>query len=154
MARRAGSYAPGKFRWGPVRQPIIRLPVQIYQQQITGVPLVGGQAQGKISAAGAASLSVGPAGLGVTWIPASLTIQTTSGVNDTSTCQVYLGPPNATDNNLLLGTIYPGGIGVASFALPPMTAGQYLTAVWSGGNSGDVATINVVGTMNALAPLV
>ena len=49
----------------------------------------------------------------------------------------------------LLATVL-GGNGLAGAALPTMTPGQYLIAVWSGGHSGDTAAINVVGTMNSV----
>jgi hypothetical protein len=117
---------------------------------VSGVPLTGGQAQGTVLATGALTLSVGPQGAGVMWSPASLTVQTTSGTSDTSTCNVYLGPAGL--GVTLLGTIFPGGYGVAAFALPVMSPGQYLIATWTGGNPGDTATLNVVGTMSALMP--
>lgn len=126
--------------------------MQLYRVPVTSVPLVGGQAQGKISAAGAATLSVGPSGFGNVWYPASVTIQTTSGVNDTSTCEIYLGPANTPVGNLLQATLFPGGLGTASLAIPSMTPGQYIIGVWSGGKSGDVATINVTGTMDSVMP--
>jgi hypothetical protein len=149
-ARPAGAYAPGRLGWGPVARPIQRIPISAYRQQVSGVPLTGGQAQGTILASGALTLSVGPQGAGVMWYPASLTVSTTSGTSDSSVCNVYLGP--AGYGVTLLGTINPGGYGVAAFALPTMAPGQYLIATWSGGNSGDTATLNVVGTMSALAP--
>ena len=146
----AGSYAPAKFRWGPQAAPITRLPMQLYRVKITGAPLTGGQAQGKISAAGAATLSVGPSGAGNVWYPASITILTTSGVNDFSTCSVYLGPAGVPVT--LQATLFPGGTGTASLAIPSMTPGQYIIAVWSGGNSGDVCSINITGTMDSVMP--
>ena len=147
-----GSYAPGALRWGPVARPIRRIPIQAYTQPVLQVPLVGGQAQGTISGSGALTLSVGPQGLGNIWYPASLTVQTTSGTNDSSTCNVYAGPAGV--GVTLLGTFFPGtaGSGVASFALPSLSPGQYLIAIWSGANSGDKATVNVVGTMNSVMP--
>jgi hypothetical protein len=151
MAIPAGSYAPNRMRWGPAARPIRRLPLQVYRQRITSVPLTGGQAQGKISAAGAASLSVGPAGAGNVWYPASITILTTTGVNDFSTCSIYLGPAGVPVT--LIATLFPGGTGTASLAIPSMTPGQYIIAVWAGGHSGDVCSINVVGTMDSVAPL-
>lgn len=114
--------------------------------------LIGGQAQSKISAAGTLLLSVGPQGIGNIWYPASLTVQTTSGTNDFSTCNIYLGPAGV--GVTLLGTFFPGqaGAGTASFALPSLAPGQYLIASWTGGNPGDVATVNVVGTMDSVSP--
>jgi hypothetical protein len=98
--------------------------------------------------AGAASVSVGPQGLGTIWYPAQVVVSTTSSIagTDNSVCNVYLGPANVPNN--LLGTVIGGGVLAA--AVPPMSPGQYLTAVWTGGNPGDVASINVVGTMDAL----
>ena len=146
----AGGRFPGKLRAGPAVRPIRRLPMQLYRQPVASVPLTGGQAQGLISAAGAATLSVGPSGAGNIWYPASVTILTTSGVNDTSTCQVYLGPAGVAV--ALQATLYPGGYGTASLAIPSMTPGQYLIAVWSGGKSGDVCSVNVTGTMDSVMP--
>lgn len=150
MARPAGAYSPGYLRWGPAAQPIRRLPMQLYRQRVVSVPLTGGQAQGTISAAGAATLSVGPAGAGNVWYPASITILTTSGVNDFSTCNIYLGPAGVPIT--LVATLFPGGTGTASLAIPNMTPGQYLIAVWSGAKSGDTCSINIVGTMDSVMP--
>jgi hypothetical protein len=150
MHRPAGGYAPGRLRWGPSVRPIRRLPMQLFRQPVSSVPLTGGQAQGLISAAGAATLSVGPAGAGNVWYPASVTILTTSGVNDSSTCSIYLGPAGVAVT--LQATLFPGGTGTASLAIPSMTPGQYLIAVWSGGKSGDVCSINVSGTMDSVMP--
>jgi hypothetical protein len=139
-----------KLLFRPVqgRPPVI--PVGRYTQPITGVPLTGGQGQAVVSSGGAATVSVGPQGLGNVWYPASATIQTTSGVNDASTCNLYLGPAGVPVT--LLATLYPGGTGTAGLATPPLSPGQYLIAVWSGGNPGDHASLNVVGTMDSIMP--
>jgi hypothetical protein len=105
---------------------------------------------GTITGQGSATVSVGPQGLGNAWYPASMTVSTTSGVLDTSTCNVYLGPAGFPVT--LLGTIYPGGFGTAGFALPSLTPGQYLIAQWTGAKAGDVAAVNVVGTMDSVMP--
>ena len=147
----AGAYAPGMLRWGPVARPIRRLPLQVYRQRISSVPLTGGQAQGIIGGTGAATLSVGPAGAGNIWYPASITILTTTGINDFSTCSVYLGPAGVPVT--LIATLFPGGTGTASLAIPSMAPGQYIIAVWSGGHAGDICSINIVGTMDSVAPL-
>jgi hypothetical protein len=148
------AYRPGnKLAWRPGwrgtgMQPIRRLPVNLYQVPVTGVPLTGGQGQAVVSSGGAASVTVGPQGLGNVWYPAQVTVSTTSGVNDTSTCLVYLGSQGVPVT--LLGTVYPGGAGTLGLAVPSMSPGQYLIAIWSGGNPGDVAAVNVIGTMDAL----
>jgi hypothetical protein len=98
--------------------------------------------------AGEGIVSVGPQGLGNVWYPAQCTISTTSGVNDNSTFSLYLGPAGVPVT--LVGQAFPGGLGTLAVAVPSMTPGQYLIGVWTGGNPGDVASINVIGTMDTL----
>ena len=149
------AYRPGnKLAWRPGwrgtgMRPIARLPVHLYRRAVTGLPLTGGQGQAVISGAGAATVTVGPQGLGNIWYPAQISVSTTSGLagNDASTCNVYLGSQGVPVT--LLGTLLPG-TGVLGLAVPSMSPGQYLIAVWSGGKNGDVAAVNVVGTMDAL----
>jgi hypothetical protein len=105
-------------------------------------------ASGTGGAGGQAVVQVSPQGLGTVWYPAQATISTTSGAADTSTCAVYLGPQNIPTN--LVGFSYSGGGDTVSLAVPALSPGQILTAVWSGGHAGDIATMNVVGTMDAL----
>jgi hypothetical protein len=134
----------------PVQGRPAVIPVTAYTQPITGVPLTGGQGQAVVSSGGTATISVGPNGLGNVWYPASATIMTTSGVNDNSTCNLYLGP--AGQGITLIATFYPGGTGTAGIAVPSMTPGQYLIAEWTGANPGDHASINIVGTMDSIMP--
>jgi hypothetical protein len=144
-ARQANRLSP---RQGP-RRPV-RIPVEQYTQQITGIPLTGGQGTAIVSAAGRAQISVGPSALGTVWYPAQVTISTTSGVNDGSTCNIYLGPAGVPVT--LVATVFPGGTGTVAVAVPSMTPGQYLIAIWTGGNPGDVASVNVIGTASAVMP--
>jgi hypothetical protein len=129
-------------------QPIRSLPVRAYAAgKIQGVPMTGGQGQAIVSAGGKASVTVGPQGLGTIWYPAQATISTTTGPLDTSTCSIYLGPNGVP--NVLVAQVYTGN-GVAALAIPSMSPGQYIIAVWTGGHTGDIAAINVIGTMDAL----
>jgi len=98
--------------------------------------------------AGQATISVGPQGLGNVWYPAQAVIGTTSGVNDNSVCNAYLGAAGVPTT--LVGTAYPGGSGTIALAVPPLSPGEYLIFVWTGGNPGDVASVNVIGTMDTL----
>src|SRR5215472_10181139 len=127
---------------------IPRVPIEQYTRQLAGLPLTGGQAQDKISGAGSLTLSVGPQGLGNTWYPVQVTLSTTTGVFDTSTALVYLGAQGIPVT--LVGTLYTGN-GTVALAIPPMTPGQVLIVIWSGGTSGDTAAMNVLGTMDALS---
>jgi hypothetical protein len=122
--------------------------MEAYTAHRSGVPLAGGEAQGFISGAGTLTLQVGPQGAGTVWYPASVTTFTTSGVLDASTCLIYMGAAGTPVN--LMGTLFPGGAGVLAVALPPLTVGTFVIAVFTGGKPGDVAAINITGTMDYL----
>src|SRR5580692_8862853 len=106
-----------------------QVPVTAFAQRISGIQLTGGQAQGKISAAGTATVSIGPAGLGRIWYPAQATISTTTGTADNSTCLIYLGAKGVP--NLQVGQSYAAGADTVALAVPAMAVGQLLIAVWS-----------------------
>ena len=123
------------------------VPMQAYTKRITGVPLTGGQASGLIPAGGALTLQVGPQGLGTLWYPAQVTISTTTGALDTSTALVYLGVGGVP--TMLVATVYSGN-GTAALAVPPQQPGDFIIITWTGGHPGDTASLNVIGTQDAL----
>jgi hypothetical protein len=144
-ARRAGSQAQRGLAARRIPVPA----VQLYVNRVT-VPLTGGQGEAIVSSGGTANVSVAPAGLGVIWYPVQATISTTSGILDSSTFNLYLGPAGVPIT--LVGFLFPGGFGTIALAIPSMTPGQALIAQWTGGHAGDLASINVIGTMSALTP--
>jgi hypothetical protein len=124
------------------------IPMQAYTKKITGVPLTGGQASGIIPASGALTLSVGPQGLGTIWYPAQVTLSTTAGSLDTSTAAVYLGVGGVP--TMQVGTLFPGN-GVLALAVPPQQPGDFIIVMWSGAVVGNVASLNIIGTQDALS---
>lgn len=141
------------FAWRPGFQqsgasPIVPVNIRHYSGKISGVPLTGGQAQAFIPASGTLQLQVGPQGLGGVWYPISVTLSTSTGVLDTSTAKVYLGP-SATPATLQ-ASIFSGN-GTAALAIPSMSPGQTIIVVWSGAHPGDTAAFNITGTMDALS---
>lgn len=138
-------------RGGPGSQAVRRItPTSIlaYGRKITGVPLQPGQGLAIISATGGATITLGPTGTGTVWYPAQVTISTTTGALDSSTFNLYLGPSGVPIT--LVGTAFPGGTGTLSLAIPPMSPGQYLIGIWTGGHTGDQASMNVIGVMDAV----
>lgn len=127
---------------------IPRTPVEQYSRRITGVPLQPGQAQATVPGSGTLTLTLGPSGLGTVWYPVQVTLLTTTGILDTSTALVYLGP---LITPATIVAAIDGGNGTAALAIPAMSPGQYLVVNWTGANPGDTASINVIGTMDALA---
>ena len=137
--------------WGGRNRRIPVVPIEAYGGMVQQVPLNDGQGQTTIAANGTGTVTIGPQGLGTTWYPAAVTVSTTSGVNDTSVCNVYAGPAGILTPTTLLGTIPSGGAGILAAAVPPLPTGWYLTASWTGGKSGDTAAVNVTGSKDARA---
>jgi len=119
------------------------IPVERYRPLVR-VPIHGeGTGQAVVNGSGAATVQVTPQGLGTKWYPVKADITTTSGVNDASTCQLFLGAQSLATQ--IGGTSYAGGgdtFGLAGHILAP---GDLLIAVWAGGKPGDIATLRVTG---------
>lgn len=83
---------------------------------------------------------LGPSASGQTWQLSGVSLQVSTNVKE-AIGAVYL-------NGLLIGTTTwgsTGDTGVASNLVQIMT-GQLLTATWTGGDAGSVATMTVLGT--------
>lgn len=93
------------------------------------------------------TLTVGPQGLGTTWYPAQVTLSTTTGALDTSTALVYLGIGGVP--TMQVASVFTGN-GTAALAIPSMQPGEFIIVVWTNGHPGDTASMNVIGTMDAL----
>lgn len=135
----------------PRRQRLYRAPsapVELYDT-FAQTAITGAQVTGTIPNSGTLTLSVGPSGLGTVWYPASAVVSTTTGPSDTSTCSVYVGA--AGNPQSLQGTLYSsGGAGVVALAIPSITPGLSVIAVWTGGTAGALATLNVTGSAAVL----
>lgn len=125
--------------------------VRIYQTQAESQIGGYGVGQTSVSGSGAATVQVGPSGLGTLWYPQQAVISTTSGVNDSSTCIAYLGPPGAVPANILFQSL-SAGADVQGIAIPVLQPGDVITCVWSGGHPGDLATLRIMGPLTALVP--
>jgi hypothetical protein len=123
-------------------------PIGLYSQVSGQLPISGAQGLATFGASGKVTISLGPTGLGTTWYPASAVISTTVGQFDTSSCSIYVGPAGVPTT--LQGTLFTGGGGVLALAIPAMSPGLYIIAVWTGGTAGSTASINVTGTQTAL----
>lgn len=120
----------------------------MYGQRVDNLPLTGAQAIIVLNGSGGGTASVGPAGLGTVWYPASAVFGTSVTPFDTSTIQVYVGPAGVP--SALQGTLITGGIGTVSLAIPSISPGLYIIAVWTGGTAGSTVSMNVTGSASAL----
>ena len=122
-------------------------PLQYYTRRIR-VPIDQGNGSAVVSAAGTATVQVGPAGLGNRWFPTMAAISTGTGPADTSTAIVYVG--TRAFGSAQAAQSYQGGgdtIGLNDAELYP---GLYVIAQWSGAVAGDTAVLVVYGDMEAL----
>jgi hypothetical protein len=123
------------------------VPISSYTQPVR-TPLAGGYGTAIVSAGGAATVQLGPAGVGTVWYPASAAIATTTGAADTSTCALYIGPLAALTQ--IGSQSYAGGGDSLGLPVPSMFPGYFLVAVWAGGHPGDLAALTVYGQQDTL----
>lgn len=133
-------------QWRPRSPSVLRYQTQA-DSQIGGY----GVGQASVSGSGAATVRVGPSGLGTLWYPQQAILSTSSGVADSSTAIAYLGPPGGVPANILFQS-FSGGSDVQGIAVPVMQPGDFITCVWSAGHPGDVATLRIIGGLTALVP--
>lgn len=150
FARHAGGWPPGmRVPAGTHadRRVLPRhIPLRNYADRVT-TPIDDGIGQATV-AGGTATVKVGPSGFGVRWYPAQAVINTTTGANDPSTCQLFKGVISAASQ--IGAQSYAGGgdtIGLAGLDLQP---GEFIIAVWSGATNGDTATLRVLGDKSSL----
>lgn len=146
VATSVNAGAAGTYPQAPIT---VTGPLVLQLETAGSTPTTGSVYSGTLTISTAqAQVSVGPQGAGNVWYSAQATISTTTGTLDTSTCRLYLGAQGVPV--LLVATVFSGN-GTVALALPPMSPGQYLIAIWAGAHAGDVAAVNIVGTMDALS---
>jgi|SRR5215472_2816223 len=152
--RRAGGWPPGMVvpAGTMVRRSVLPYSIpHAHFTQAVQVPIGPyGFAQGIVSGAGAVTLSVGPAGMGTSWDLAQLSVNTTTGANDTSTVSVFAQPAGSPAEPFQVGQSYAGGGDQIGLTGIKMVVGERLYAVWAGGHPGDTATFILTGVMTVL----
>jgi hypothetical protein len=134
-------------RTGKAASRILVNPQEDYDRIVTAL-LSQNQAQTTIGGGGSGTVRLGPTGLGTRWYLTQANVQTTTGPNDTSTVALYLGAQ--VQANLLGGTSYAGGQDTIGLHVRPLTPGDLITAVWTGGHAGDLATLTLYGDQDVL----
>jgi hypothetical protein len=109
------------------------------------VPISSGVGTATVSGSGTATVAVGPSGTGTRWYPKKGDINTTTGAADASTCQIFIGPGTVSEDTLGAGQSYLGGGDTFGLSGEMLQPGDFVTAVWSGGQPGDTATLRITG---------
>lgn len=99
-----------------------------------------------LDGAGHGVVKLGPAVPGVTWRISTAAVKTNSATN-IPTCSLFMGAA-ATDDNFVDGT-YTGNQDSTTNATLPLTQGQYIFAVWVGGDVGAQATLSLIGQVDS-----
>lgn len=103
-----------------------------------------------LNGSGAGTARVGPLSARETWYPSNVSVKTTfPGVQTTptneSTCNIFVGPAATAqyfrDNSVQAST----GDATGACSADKLKPGQYVWAVWSGGDAGVQAQLTVTG---------
>src|SRR5215472_9468362 len=114
----AGGWPTSRMRLQPMRRPPSP---SVLHYQVQASSQIGGYGVGQslVSGAGAATVQVGPSGLGTLWYPQQAVLSTTTGVNDSSTAIAYLGPVGAVPASILFQSLSAGN-DVQGIAVPQL----------------------------------
>lgn len=98
----------------------------------------------KLDGSGAGTAKIGPVNLRETWFPEVASVKASSNVNEAE-CQLYEG--ETADQQYFIDGTLSGSTGDSTdHVWGPLTCGQYVWAVWSGGDAGAQAILRVRGT--------
>ena len=93
---------------------------------------------------GDGTAQVGPRSAREQWTPAVASVKVSTNNNE-ATCRIYAGAA-VNDGTFIDGTFTgSSGDSTDSVAASMLYTGQYVFAVWSGGDAGGLATVNVTG---------
>jgi hypothetical protein len=102
-----------------------------------------------LNAQGAGTAQLGPVNQRETWQPAVVSVKTNqapAAVVLQAQCNIYVGP-DTSDSNYVDGTLSgSSGDSSANVAGQTVSCGEYVWAVWSGGDAGAQGRLNVSGT--------
>ena len=112
---------------------------------MTTVPIIPGVATAVLNGSGGGTVKLGPVGAREVWSPAVASVSVSTNVKEAQ-CRVYVGD-SAVPANFIDGTL-SGSTGDSTDRVSgsQVKLGWYVWAVWSGGDAGSVATLNVTGT--------
>lgn len=112
---------------------------------MTDVPIRPGSVTVVLNGSGAGTAKNGPSGAFETWNAQAAAVSASTNTAEAQ-CKIYVGDsptaPNYVDGTLSGST----GDSTGRVSARPLKLGDYVWAVWTGGDPGAVATLNVTGT--------
>jgi hypothetical protein len=108
------------------------------------VPIVPGTATVVLDGSGGGTAKLGPVGTREVWAPAVASFSVSTNVSEAA-CKIYVGDV-PTANNFVDGSL-SGSTGDATGRVGGylIRLGWFVWAVWTGGDAGSVATLNISG---------
>ena len=101
-----------------------------------------------ISANGQGASMVGPAGIGERWSVTQVSVQTSSGLAQATTAQVYQATAGQTQH--LLGQTSFGGLDDLLISARVISQGEQIAVLWSTATPGDTAVAQLTGVKYVL----
>jgi hypothetical protein len=102
-----------------------------------------------LNAQGGGTAQIGPRNQRESWAPAVVSVKTNqaaAAIVNEAQCKVYAGP-DTSDSNYVDGTLSGStGDSTSNVAGQTVNAGEYVWAVWTGGDPGAQGRVNVTGT--------
>jgi hypothetical protein len=99
-----------------------------------------------LDSSGNGTVKLGPASAREIWNPAYVHVQVTGPVTNEAVCTIYVGD-SATQGNFRDATVSgSSGDGSDKVSADTVKCGQYVWAVWAGGDTGRQATLLVTGS--------
>lgn len=99
-----------------------------------------------LSGTGSGTAKVGPISAREVWHPSNVAVSANAGASLESACSIYVGL-SATQSNYRDGTVNgSAGDSTDKVNADTVRCGEYIWAVWSGGNAGVTAVLSVTGT--------
>jgi hypothetical protein len=111
---------------------------------MTNVQIRPGVATVVLSVTGAGTAQLGPSGARETWMPQVASVSVATHAKEAQ-CRIYIGD-SPIPANFIDGTLSgSSGDSTDRVAGKTLSLGDFIWAVWSGGDPGAVATLNVSG---------
>lgn len=112
---------------------------------MTDVPIRPGTATVALDGSGNGTAKIGPTGARETWNAAVASVSVSTNTLEAA-CRIFVGD-QPTANNYVDGTL-SGSTGDSTDRVNArqLRLGDFIWAVWTGGDSGSVATLNITGT--------
>lgn len=114
---------------------------------MTSGPILPGSVTVLLNGSGNGTARIGPLGARESWNAQAASVSVSTRVKEAQ-CKIFVGT-DATTANYVDGTL-SGSTGDSTDRVDsyPIPFGQFIFAVWSGGDAGAVATLKVTGTKN------